>query len=102
MQYRLYSVETAPVTLRMFPKTLQNGKVSYSHYQRLEPGKTYETHDPAQMDFLRENKIRVRYNAKLEATLKDAKVPYEVIRCKSCGGRVKKIEYNQVEVIENE
>lgn len=102
MQYRLWSVETSPVTLRMFPKTLRNGNVSYGHYIRLEPNKTYETDDPAQIKYLRENTIRVRYNANLEATLKDAGVPYEVIRCKSCGGKVKKIEYNQVEVIENE
>lgn len=102
MQYRLWSVETAPVTLRMFPKTLRNGNISYGHYIRLEPNKTYETDDPAQMKYLRENTIRVRYNANLEQTLKDAEVPYEVVRCKSCGGRVKKIEYNQVEVIENE
>lgn len=100
MQYRLYSVETAPVTLRMFPKTLKNGTISYGHYVRLEPNKTYETEDEAQKKYLRENRTRVRYNANLEATLKNAGVPYEVVKCKSCGGRVKKIEYNQVEVIE--
>lgn len=102
MQYRLYSVETAPVTLRMFPKTLRNGNISYGHYVRLEPGKTYETDDEAQKKFIRENRIKVRYNANLEAILKEAGVPYEVIRCRSCGGRVRKIEYNQIEVVLDE
>lgn len=101
MQYRLISVETQPVTLRMFPKTIR-GHVSYSHYQRLEPGKTYETDDEAQIDYLRSNTVKVRYNPAIEKTLKDAGVPYEIIRCKSCGGRVKKIEYANIEVIEDE
>ena len=101
MKYRLISVETEPVVLRMFPQTLK-GHVSYGHYIKLIPGKMYETDDPAQIEYLKEHRERVRHNAGLEKLLKEANVPYEVIRCKSCGGRVKKIEYNNVEVIENE
>ena len=101
VQYRLIDVETSPVTLRMFPKTVK-GRISYGHYQTLNPGVTYETDDPAQIDYLKNQKIKARYNANLEQVLKDAGVPYEVIRCRSCGGKVKKIEYSQVEVIENE
>ena len=101
MKYRLISVETEPVTLRMFPQTVK-GHVSYGHYICLYPGKTYETEDPAQIEYLKEHRERIRYNKGLEDLLKGANIPYEVIRCKSCGGRVKKIEYNNVEVIENE
>lgn len=101
MQYRLTSNEIIPITLRMFPKTT-NGHVSYNHYQRLEPGKTYETTDPAQIEYLKEHKETVRYNKDIENALKKAKVPYEIELCKSCGGRVKKIKYSNVEVIEDE
>lgn len=101
MKYRLISVETEPVTLRMFPQT-KKGHVSYGHYVRLMPNKVYETDDPAQIEYLKENKVRVRHNDALEKLLKGANVPYEVIKCKSCGGRVLKIEYNNVEVIEDE
>lgn len=99
MRYKLIEIEKNPVTLRSFPKTVRN-HVSYSHYQRLEPGKVYETDDEAQIQFLKEHRERVRYNASLEDALKAAGIPYEVIRCKSCGGRVRKIEYNNVEVME--
>lgn len=99
MQYKLIDIETQPVMLRMFPKTV-GGHVSYSHFQRLEPGKVYDTDDPAQMEYIREHTERVRYNAAIEKSLKDAGIKYEVIRCKSCGGRIRKIEYKNVEVIE--
>lgn len=101
MQYKLIDIETQPVVLRMFPKTV-GGHVSHSHFQRLEPGKVYETDDPAQIEFIKTHTERVRYNAAIEKSLKDAGIPYEVIRCKSCGGRIKKIEYRNVEVIDNE
>lgn len=101
MQYRLIEIEKIPVTLRMFPKTT-NGRTSYNHYQRLEPGKTYETDDPAQMAYLKAHTEKVRYNAALETALKGAGIEYNVEMCKSCGGRVKKIEYHNIEVIEDE
>ena len=101
MRYRLISCETVSVTLRMFPQTVR-GHVSYGHYQRLEPGKTYETHDPAQMQYLREHREKVRHSQSLENLLKENGIPFEVIKCKSCGGKVKKIVYNNVEVIEDE
>lgn len=101
MQYRLIEIERIPVTLRMFPQT-RNGRVSYNHYQRLEPGKVYETSDPAQIAYIKEHKEKVRYTKLLEDALKDVGADYEVIFCKSCGGRVRKIEYRNVEVIEDE
>ena len=99
MQYRLIESERIPVTLRMFPKT-SKGRVSYNHYQRLEPGKIYETDDPAQIAYIKEHKEKVKYNKSLEMALKDIGADYEIVSCKSCGGRVKKIEYRNVEVVE--
>ena len=101
MQYRLIECERIPVTLRMFPHT-KNGRVSYNHYQRLEPGKTYETSDPAQIQYIKEHKEKVNYNKPLEDALKRIGADYEIIFCKSCGGKVRKIEYSNVEVIEDE
>lgn len=101
MQYKLISIISIPVTLRMFPKTT-NGRTSYNHYIRLEPGKVYETDDPAQIEYLKGHKEKVRYRPELEKSLKEIGAEYEVIMCKSCGGRVKKIEYRNVEVIADE
>mgnify|MGYP002517207590 CR=1 FL=1 len=58
------------------------------------------TSGDAQITYLKEHKVKVRYNAEIERSLSDAGIPFEVIRCKSCGGRIRKIEYRNVEVIE--
>lgn len=100
MKYRLISIESNPITLRNFPKTLSNGGVSWAYYQRLEPGKWYETSDPAQIGYLKMRKETVRYNAGLENALKSIGAEYKVITCKQCGGKVKKIEYSNIEVSE--
>ena len=47
-------------------------------------------------------KIKRAYSEDFEQRLKKAGVPHEVIRCKSCGGRVKKIEVQRIEVIGDE
>lgn len=38
------------------------------------------------------------YSESFEAKLKEYGVEYEVVKCKSCGGRTRKIEYNRIEV----
>ena len=101
MKYRLISIQKTPVTLYMFPKTVGN-RVSYSHYMRLFPNEIYETSDDAQIEFLKTHKDKVKYSEALEYALKESGVPYNVIVCKTCGGRVKKIEYSNIEVLENE
>ena len=45
-----------------------------------------------------EYKRKVRWTEKIERTLKNHGVPYETEMCKSCGGKVKKISYQVVEV----
>lgn len=102
-QYRLNKAENVSVTINNVAKTIErNGKaiVTYSNYIRLAPGKVYETDDEAMLDFFRSYKRKVRYNANLEAVLKANGVPYDIEYCKSCGGKVKKISYQVVEVME--
>ena len=79
-----------------------NGKavVTYSNYINLVPNVVYKTDDEAMLNFFRNYKRKVRYNAEIERALKENGVPYEIEMCRSCGGRIKKISYRPVEVIE--
>lgn len=98
---RLNSAERVPITINMVAKTKEiNGKsiVTYSNYLRIAPGEVLESDDEAMLNFLKDYKVKIRYNAELERALKENKVPYEVEFCKSCGGRIKKISYHPVEV----
>lgn len=102
-QYRLNKAEDVQVTINNVAKTkIINGKpiVTYSNYIRLAPNKVYETDDEAMLNFFRTYKRKVRYNAHLEEVLKANDVPYEIEYCRSCGGKVKKISYAVVEVME--
>lgn len=101
MKYRLNKAETNTATINNVAVTkVINGKsiVTYSNYIRLAPNKVYESDDEAMLEFFRNYKRLVRYNASIEKALKDNGVPYEIEYCKSCGGRIKKISYQLVEV----
>lgn len=102
-QYRLNKAENVQVTINNVAKTKEiRGKtiVTYSNYIRLVPNKVYETDDEAMLEFFRQYKRKVRYNAHLEEVLRANGVPYTIERCRSCGGTVKKISYQVVEVME--
>lgn len=102
-QYKLNNAEKVQVTINNIAKTkIINGKpiVTYNNYIRLAPNKVYETDDEAMLNFFRQYKRKVRYNADLENALKAHGVPYEIEWCKVCSGRVKKISYRVVEVME--
>ena len=102
-QYRLNKAENVQVTINNVAKTKQiSGKaiVTYSNYIRLVPGKVYQTDDEAMLNFFRNYKRKVRYNAELERTLRSNGVPYDIEYCRSCGGKVKKISYRVVEVMD--
>lgn len=102
-EYRLNKAEKVQVTINNVAKTkIINGKsvVTYSNYIRLVPGVIYKTDDEAMLNFFRRYKRKVRYNAETERALKQNNVPYEIEMCRSCGGKIKKISYNPVEVIE--
>ena len=103
MKYRLNRAETVPIKLYNVARTKTiNGKtiVTYSNYLQLAPTKEYESDDTAMLDWLKAYKRKVKYNSALEATLKWHDVPYEIEYCRSCGGKVKKISYQVVEVYE--
>ena len=102
-EYRLNKAEKVRVLINNVAKTkIINGKeiVTYSNYINLVPGVTYKTDDEAMLNFFRNYKRKVRYNAETERALKQNGVPYEIEYCRSCGGKVKKISYRPVEVIE--
>lgn len=102
-KYKLNKAENVQVTINNVAKTkIINGKaiVTYSNYIRLVPNKVYETDDEAMLNFFRSYKRKVRYNAQLENVLRSNGVPYEIEYCRSCGGKVKKISYRVVEVME--
>lgn len=102
-KYKLNNAETVQVTIYNVPKTKTlNGRqvVTYSNYIRLTPGEVYESDDEAMLSFFRKYKRKIRYNPSIENALKAANVPYEIEYCKSCGGKVKKISYRQVEVLD--
>lgn len=104
-EYRLNKAEKVSVTINNVAKTkVINGKsiVTYSNYIRLAPNTVYKTDDDAMLNFFRNYKRKVRYTAEIERALKENKVPYEIEFCRSCGGKVKKISYRVVEVLDNE
>ena len=101
-KYKLNDAEKVRVLINNVAKTKKvNGReiVTYSNYINLVPGVVYETDDEAMLNFFRNYKRKVRYNAEIEQALKQHKVPYEVEFCRSCGGKVKKISYHPVEVL---
>lgn len=101
MKYRLNSAEKVAITLYNVAKTKHvNGRdvITYSNFIKLAPGIEYETDDEAMIKWFAAHKRKVKYNAELERTLKDAGVPYTLEMCRSCGGRVKKLVYQVVEV----
>lgn len=103
MKYRLNKAEKVPITLYNVAKTKKiNGKdiVTYSNYIRLIPNEEYETDDKAMIDWFKAYKRKVKYKTEIENALKGANVPYETEMCRSCGGRVKKIVYQVVEVFD--
>lgn len=102
-EYRLNKAEKVRVLINNVAKTkIINGKsiVTYSNYINLVPGVVYKTDDEAMLNFFRNYKRKVRYNAEVERALKENGVPYEIEMCRSCGGKIKKISYRPVEVIE--
>ena len=102
-EYRLNKAEKVRVLINNVAKTkIINGKsiVTYSNYINLVPGVVYKTDDEAMLNFFRNYKRKVHYNSEIERALKENNVPYEIEMCRSCGGKIKKISYRPVEVME--
>ncbi len=68
----------------------------------LHPGKKYEENinDEIFMHELLNASKDIPYTEEREAQLKEYGAKYEVIRCKSCGGRIKKLKVWFAEVVE--
>lgn len=104
-KYRLNKAERVTTTINNVARTkIINGKpiVTWQNYIKLVPNTLYETDDEAMLNFFRAYKRKERYNPSLERALKENNVPYEVEMCRSCGGKIKKISYRVVEVLDNE
>ena len=103
MKYRLNSAEDVSIVLYHVPCTKKiNGRdiVTDRNFIRLAPNTTYETDDNALIEYFRAYRRKVRYTAQLENILKEHNVPYEIELCRSCGGKVRKISYQLVEVFD--
>lgn len=99
MKYKLNDVITTPSVFYVQQST-GNGKVRWGSI-RLVPDKIYETDDKKLIESLSvRGHMKVPYNESLENKLKDLGKEYTVELCKSCGGRVKKIKYHAVEILE--
>lgn len=70
-------------------------------YISLEPNKEYEfPDDEAFKQSILNSQFRKMYDPNMEKMLKAHNVPYKVESCKACGGRVKKLVYCPIEVVE--
>ena len=99
---KLIEAENRVLSVNGVPKTkVINGKsiADYRNYIKIAPGEIYETDDELLVNYLKNFKRKVRYNAETEKALKQHKVPYEIEFCRSCGGKVKKISYHPIEVL---
>lgn len=103
MYCKLIDAITSPLTLNIAETKEMNGKKIASYKpRRFIPGKKYEVPEGDEL-FLRSLKDctqKIKYDPSVEKALIDCGATYEIITCKSCGGRVKKIEYQVAEVIE--
>lgn len=103
MKYRLNKAEIVPIRLYNVAATKNvNGRniVTYTNSIKLAPNEVYETEDEAMIQWFRDYRRKVRYSKQLENTLKEADVPYVIELCRSCGGKIQKISYQVVEVME--
>lgn len=80
-------------------KLIQTSGRTYQ-YVRLVPGKHYKLLSDEMMAQITDKfKEKRKYSESLERTLKDAGIEYEIVMCKTCGGRTRKLEYKTVEVV---
>lgn len=97
--YKLIDAMSSSVSLNL-PYNAK-GKRVYKFYT-LYPGTKYSEHadDPLFISALKDAHKRIPYTPAMEAALKRQGAKYEVVNCKVCGGRAKKIDVWLVEVVE--
>lgn len=92
--FRLYDLVKSPQT-----KLIKTTEKAYQ-YVTIQPGKHYKLLDDDMMAQITENfKEKRKYSDALKRTLADAGIEYKEVLCKTCGGKVKKLEYKTVEVV---
>ena len=98
MYYKLIDPILVPKNLNLAGR--ENGLLRY-RVIRLVPGKKYKIpEDQTLLKELQNVTETEKYTEAKEAALKASNIPYETVYCKSCGGRVKKLKYHIVEVVE--
>lgn len=79
-------------------KSVKDGKISHKMF-RIEKGKTYKLGDFDE-ESLRERTTETRYSKEIEDYLISEGTDYEVILCKTCGGKKKKVKVKTVEIFD--
>lgn len=99
--FKLIDAISVPMTMYHLASKPKN-VITYDNHMRLEPKKLYKLpEDEILAKSIRNYTVQHRYTPELEDALKACNATYEVKLCKSCGGKVKKIKYNIIEVIED-
>lgn len=102
MYCKLIDAIDTPQTLTLAETKVVGGRaIAVYKPKRFMPGKLYEVPDDELFvrSLLNATKI-VLYDAALEKLLAETGADFEVKLCKSCVGRVKKIEYHVLEVLD--
>lgn len=96
--YKLIDAMTESATFNL--PYVKDGIKVYKFYT-LRPGKKYEEHvdDEVFMEAILDAHKKIMYTPEKEKLLKNTGARYEVVTCKSCGGRVKKIDLWLVEAV---
>lgn len=98
MYYKLIDPIQVPKNLNLAGR--ENGLLRY-RVIRLVPGKKYKIpEDQTLLEELKGVTESEKYTEGKEAALKRCGIPYEIVYCKSCGGRIRKLKYHLVEVVE--
>lgn len=89
-----------PQTISLAESREVNGKTIVVYKpKRFLAGKKYEVpDDKVFIESLKKATRRTPYKTETEEALKKCGAEYEIVTCKACGGRVKKIEYHIFEV----
>lgn len=92
--FKLYDLVTSPQTkiIRTTDKTYQ--------YVTIQPEKHYKIlSDELMAEISEKFKEKRKYSTSLKQRLTDAGMEFEEVQCKTCSGKVLKIEYKTVEVV---
>lgn len=82
-------------------KKFQNGTTQIPSSVFLDPNTDYDLpDDPVLVESLKKATSIKPYSDELKDSLEECGAKYKVNMCPSCGGRVKKIEFHLVEVVE--